>query len=63
MKNLKKFEVQDLNFQEIKEINGGGLIDWVVGGLVYDALKWVITENNYEYGKRIYETGSPGGAK
>ena len=57
MGNLESFGVEELNLQEIKETKGGGPIADFVHYVVH--LDWSM-EN---YGKRIYETGSPGGAK
>lgn len=61
MKNLQSFGVQELNAKEIKEIDGGGGGWWLAP--LYDAIKWIVTTDNEGYGRRMVETGSPGGHK
>jgi hypothetical protein len=63
MKNLERFGVQELNAKEIRETEGGGLLyDWLVGEAI-DAVVDFIGYDNEGYGRRMYETGSPGGHK
>jgi len=63
MKNLQKLGVKELNTKELRETEGGGPFwDWVVGeaiGAVVDFIGY----DNEGYGRRMYETGSPGGHK
>lgn len=48
----------------MKNVNSGWwrafLIGAIAGGMIYDFGKWSITQNNYEYGKRMYESGPTG---
>lgn len=69
MKNLQNLEVKELNLNEAKEIEGGffGIDDFIagaiLGGLLYDGLKWPVCENNEAYGRMMMASGSAGGAK
>ena len=66
MKNLESFGVQELNTLEVNETNGG-FLDFVtgaiVGGILYDVVKYVYTTDVEGYGEWLMENGSPGGAK
>ena len=69
MKNLQNFGVKELKKEEIKRISGGGWL-WpafvagaLLGGVIYDAAKWLICENNEAYGANMMASGSAGGHK
>ncbi|WP_209319931.1 hypothetical protein [Ancylomarina longa] len=38
MKNLEEFGVQKMNAQELKITDGGGVLEWIIGGLAYELL-------------------------
>ena len=66
MKNLENYGVQELNSNEINIIDGGFLeflAGAIIGGVVYDVVKWYVTEDNEEYGRQMMLSGSAGGAK
>lgn len=53
---------------ELAKIKGGGIYDWVAGYLFGKAVDWsrkniFNDEAMYKYGKRMLDTGSPGGHK
>ncbi|OED40122.1 hypothetical protein AB832_03710 [Flavobacteriaceae bacterium (ex Bugula neritina AB1)] len=68
--NLENFKTKELNVDELKRVNGGGFWDQVKDGVVGYAVDtaieftlWAISENNETYGRRMMESGSPGGHK
>jgi|TARA_B110000091_G_C13596548_1_gene382867 lactobin A/cerein 7B family class IIb bacteriocin len=68
MKNLQNYNVKELKKEEIKRISGGWA--WAIfvagallGGVIYDAAKWLICENNEAYGANMMASGSAGGHK
>ncbi len=67
MKNLEKYGVLEMDATEIREIEGGWLLAFVagaiIGGLIYDGLKYIYTHDVEGYGAWLMENGSPGGAK
>ncbi|MDA9254243.1 class IIb bacteriocin, lactobin A/cerein 7B family [Polaribacter sp. Hel1_33_78] len=68
MKNLQNFGVKELKKEEIKRISGGWawpafVAGALLGGVIYDAAKWLICENNEAYGANMMASGSPGGHK
>jgi len=63
MKNLENFGVQELNCTDLIKIQGGNpLWDWVVGEAIGAVVDFIAYDNE-GYGRRMYETGSPGGHK
>jgi len=67
MKNLQNFGVKELKKEEIKRISGGWYWAFVAGallsGVIYDAAKWLVLENNEAYGANMMASGSAGGHK
>ena len=68
MKNLQNFGVKELKKEEIKRISGGwAWVAFVAGallsGVIYDAAKWLVLENNEAYGANMMASGSAGGHK
>lgn len=66
MKNLENYGVQELKTEEINETNGGLLnfvIGAIIGGVLYDAVKYVYMHDVEGYGEWLMKSGSPGGAK
>lgn len=65
---MSEMSLISLSENEVQGVNGGGF--WlpfvggaIVGGLIYDAVKYIIVHDNEGYGRRMLETGSPGGHK
>lgn len=68
MNNLQKFKECEIMENELAKIKGGGIYDWVAGYLFGKAVDWsrkniFNDEAMYKYGKRMLDTGSPGGHK
>ncbi|TXK73898.1 hypothetical protein [Mesonia sp. HuA40] len=64
--NLENYGVKELKAKEINETNGGlwqFVAGAIIGGLIWDGVKWVYTHDVEGYGEWLLETGSPGGAK
>lgn len=64
MKSLKEFESLELNNSDLTKIQGGGNIftDWLIGEAIGAVVDFIAYDNE-GYGRRMYETGSPGGHK
>lgn len=68
MKNLEHFEEFKLDDQSLIKIKGGGWKNRIIDILVHELWEWskenlLTQESMEEYGRRMYETGSPGGHK
>jgi len=68
MRNLEQFREFKLDDQSLFKIKGGGWKDRIITILVNEAWEWskenlFTRESMEEYGRRMYETGSPGGHK
>jgi hypothetical protein len=63
MKKLKNYGVQELGRNDQINVNGGNIFyDWLLGEAI-GAVVDFISSDNEGYGRRMYETGSPGGHK
>jgi hypothetical protein len=60
--DTNQIELAELSIAELEGLNGGYTpFEWMIygAGYAYEAMN----DAMYEYGKRMYETGSAGGAK
>lgn len=68
MSNLQRFKTFELNESETFKIRGSGLKDQLIGILAGEIWEWskknlFSQEAREQYGRRMFETGSPGGHK
>ena len=68
MYSLQKFEQFKLNSEEAYKVKGSGWKDHFIGILVEEIWAWskenlFSREAQERYGRRMFETGSPGGHK
>lgn len=68
--NLNEYGVTQLQYAEMEQTEGGNPVGWglfiagaIFGGAIYDGVKWLVTENNDVYGRRMMASGGSGGAK
>lgn len=63
MKALENFSVQELSAAELQRTKGGNIFkDWLIGEAISAVVDFIAYDNE-GYGRRMYETGSPGGHK
>jgi len=52
---LDQFGVYELREDDLRDVDGGGGLDWIIGGLAYDLVKYVVrhpkkAKNNFTRG-------------
>jgi hypothetical protein len=68
LQTILKYYNSNYSLEKLREYSGGWA--WAIfvagallGGVIYDAAKWLICENNEAYGANMMASGSAGGHK